>query len=240
MLNLEEMENMRLSELFDWGWKTQRELSKQSDECSSDYLLKRERAIEALRKCEFMLDELHLFGDNETLDEVSTSELRYFLNYALLGGLLSKVNATKPDVRATALEEARDYYLKYLILTSNYELHKYNVKQMAASKENSELAKLIGNVSRQAAFDDNLVNMAYERSEKIKRFKEMRQIETQLDQMSLVLDTIKPELVDEENRRKTFNTFIKYWINKAVDDLKVIEGIKHKFGQIRLKITKIS
>ena len=66
--------------------------------------------------------------------------------------------------------------------------------------------------------------MAYERSEKIKRFKEMKQIETQLEQMSLVLDTVKPELVDEETRRKTFNTFIKYWINKAVDDLKVIEG----------------
>jgi len=217
------MENMRLSELFDWAWKTQRDLFKQSDECCSDYLLKRSRSIEALRKCEFMLDELHLFGDNETVDEVFTSELRYFLNYALLGWLLSKVNSNKPEVRATALEEARDYYLKYLILTKNYELHNYNVKKLTASKENSELDKLIANVSRQAAFDENLVNMAYERSEKIKRFKEMKQIETQLEQMSLVLDTVKPELVDEETRRKTFNTFIKYWINKAVDDLKVIE-----------------
>jgi len=72
-----DLENMKLGDLFDLGWKEQRELSKTKlCEQSSEYLLKRKRAIEILEKCEFMLDEIHLFSDNESIDETSTSELR--------------------------------------------------------------------------------------------------------------------------------------------------------------------
>lgn len=72
-----DLENMKLADLFDLGWKEQRELSKTSMcEQSSDYLMKRKKAVEILKKCEFMLDELHLFSDNESLEEVSTGELR--------------------------------------------------------------------------------------------------------------------------------------------------------------------
>ncbi len=72
-----DLENMKLGDLFDLGWKEQRELSKTTlCEQSSEYLLKRKRAIEIFEKCEFMLDEIHLFSDNESIDETSTSELR--------------------------------------------------------------------------------------------------------------------------------------------------------------------
>jgi immunoglobulin-binding protein 1 len=66
--------------LFDRGWRLQRELSKSSvDESSDQFLLKRKKSLEILKKCEFMLDELNLFSENEDLDEVSTSEIRYFI-----------------------------------------------------------------------------------------------------------------------------------------------------------------
>ena len=72
-----DLENMKLSDLFDLGWKEQRELNKiAACEQSNEYLLKRKKAVEILEKCEFMLDEIHLFSDNESIDETSTSELR--------------------------------------------------------------------------------------------------------------------------------------------------------------------
>lgn len=73
-----DLNNMKLSELFDHGWKMQRELAKSGIcEHSNEFFTKRKSAIEILERCEFMLDELHLFSDNESLDEVSTSELRF-------------------------------------------------------------------------------------------------------------------------------------------------------------------
>lgn len=72
-----DLENATLSSLFDVAWKSQRDLEKDSaDESSVEYQTKRKKIIQVLQKCELMLDELHLFSDNESLDEVSTSELR--------------------------------------------------------------------------------------------------------------------------------------------------------------------
>lgn len=69
-------ENIKLSDLFDKGWKLQQDLNKNGDESSEAYLKNRIKALEILDKCEYMLDELHLFSDNESLDEVSSNELR--------------------------------------------------------------------------------------------------------------------------------------------------------------------
>jgi immunoglobulin-binding protein 1 len=76
-LTEEHLDSMKLCDLFDLGWKLQRELSKSTEcESSSEFIKKRQKAILILKKAELMLDELHLFSDNEDLEEVSTSELR--------------------------------------------------------------------------------------------------------------------------------------------------------------------
>lgn len=214
----DDLDNLKLCDLFDRGWRLQRELSKSSvDESSDQFLLKRKKSLEILKKCEFMLDELNLFSENEDLDEVSTSEIRYFLNYALLGWLYSKVNSSKSDIRLVALEQARNYYCKYLKLTRNYGMHSY--KASSDSQISPANQKCFEN--KQAEFDANLVNMAYERNEKIKRYKEQRELEKQLETLNIMLDK-NPELVDDENRRKTYLTSVKYWINKAIDEMKIV------------------
>lgn len=221
-----DLENMKLADLFDLGWKEQRELSKTSMcEQSSDYLMKRKKAVEILKKCEFMLDELHLFSDNESLEEVSTSELRYFLNYALLGWLFNKVNSHTAAVRLAALLEAKSSYLQYLVLTKNYELHKFNIDKMSKTElenDQAKLEKVVLEVNRQASFDANLTSMAYDRNEKIKRYKEQKEFEKQMETLAHVLDSAKREQIDDETRRQFFMTAIKYWINQAVDDLKCV------------------
>lgn len=222
-----DIENSTASVLFDKGWKLQQELYKTSDETSQSYETKRLRTIEVLAKCATILDELHLYSDNESLDEISTNELRYFLNYALLGWLYSKVNSTNPKKRLEALENAKYYIIKYLSLTKMYGFHSLNVEVL--KKETNSASTALEHLSsssnttstRQAAFDQNLMNQAFDRNEKIKRFKEQREIESQLDTFNLCLN--KP-LCDEEQKREIFTTYIKYWLNKSIDDFKSISG----------------
>lgn len=141
------------------------------------------------------------------------------MNYALLGWLYSKVNSNKPDIRLVALEQARSYYCKYLKLTRNYNLHTFNAANDSSKSVTNQ--KCFDN--KQAEFDANLINSAYERNEKIKRYKEQRELEKQLDILTQMLET-RPEQVDEETRRKTYLTSVKYWINRAIDEMKVING----------------
>jgi len=219
-----DMDSMKLSDLFDHGWKIQRELAKSGlCEQSSEFLAKRKNALDILKRCEFMLDELHLFSDNESLDEVSTSELRYFLTYALIGWLFNKVNSNKSDTRLAALLKAKSNYLKYLALTKDYDLHKFNVDKMSKEEDTeTSLEKVTLNLDRQAEFDANLINMAHSRSEKIARYKDQKQIEKEMDDIAKILDSVKKEQVDEETRRKYFTKCLKFWINQALDDFKCI------------------
>lgn len=221
-LNFEniDLENSTASTLFDIGWKFQQELANASDQSSPEFEQKRKRLIEILEKCEDMLGELGLFSKNETLEEVSTNELRYFINNALLGWLFSKVISTKPTERLIALEESKKHYIKYLDLTFNYGIHRIDVKQFGNSCLNKD-SKILSETQagRQAAFEQNLINQAYERSEKIKRYREQKELEEKLKNCQLVLSK---SFIDEEQKSEIYNIYIKYWLNQAVDDLKLL------------------
>lgn len=145
-----------LSSLFDLGWKLQQDLDKQAEETSSAYQLRRSRLIELFKKCEFMLDELHIFSSNEELDEISTSELRYMMIYAILAWLYSKVASTKPQDRLPDLFAARDYFHKYLLVSKNYGLHNYDIDKKS-NEEQQQGGATSANSSAQATFDRNLV-----------------------------------------------------------------------------------
>lgn len=78
--------------------------------------------------------------------------------------------------------------------------------------------------SRQGNFDANMISQAYDRNEKIKRFKEQKELQKQIDAQSAFLDAAKRENVDDELRRSFYTSMIKYWINQSLDDLKCVDG----------------
>jgi immunoglobulin-binding protein 1 len=72
-------DNLTISELFDQAWNLQKTIEKELDNPNkNDLALKNDliKSVSYLEKCDRMLDELHLFSENETIDEISTSELR--------------------------------------------------------------------------------------------------------------------------------------------------------------------
>jgi hypothetical protein len=74
------IDDLTISELFDQAWKLQKAIEKKEDDNTtandSEWKNDLTKATSYLEKCDFMLDELHLFSENETIDEISTSELR--------------------------------------------------------------------------------------------------------------------------------------------------------------------
>lgn len=219
-----DLENSKLSDLFDKAWKSQQGLYKASDESTVDYQERRKKTIQVLEQCKYMIDELALFSENESIEEISTSELRYFLIEALLGWLIYKANTSKPELRLQALRKSHEHYFNFMQQTGQYEIHKYNLNRfkLATSTSNSNSSgneEANGQSSKQAAFDNNLIHAAEDRSEKIRRYKEQKEIESQLDKMMLVVSSAH---TDDEQKRKFYTTFITYWVNKAVDELKLL------------------
>lgn len=213
-----DIENSTASQLFDFGWKLQQELANAADQSSADFEQKRLKLIEVLQKCEDMLGELGLFSDNESLEEVSANELRYLINDALIAWLFSKLTSAKASQRLPALQESKKYYIKFLSLTFNYGIHRIDIKQFDSNPGHSGVLSET-QAGRQAAFEQNLIRQAYDRSEKIKRYREQKEIEEKLKNCQLVL--AKPH-VDEEQKSEIYNIYIKYWLNQAIDELKLI------------------
>lgn len=124
----------------------------------------------------------------------------------------------------SALLEAKSSYLKYLALTKDYELHNYNVTQMAKDTASETAVDKVVLGNRQGNFDANMISQAYDRNEKIKRFKEQKELQKQIEAQSSFLDTTKTENVDDELRRNFYVSTIKYWINQSLDDFKCVDG----------------
>ena len=132
-----------------------------------------------------------------------------------MGWLYSKVTSNKPEIRLVDLEEAKFYFLKYLNLTKNYELHNFKIEQK------TEKPNAVAVLDTQSQFDSNLISAAYDRNEKIRRFKEQKELDKKLEAMS-TLFTSKLDQIDDEYRRNCYTTYLKSWINRSIDDLKVI------------------
>lgn len=75
------------------------------------------------------------------------------------------------------------------------------------------------------------MNQAYDRTEKIRRYKEQKELESQLGNMYTALSSSSH--IEDEQRRKCFKTFLRYWTNKSIDDSKIVNdeiGLLESFG----------
>ena len=110
-------------------------------------------------------------------------------------------------------------------MTRDYELHSYNVKQMARAETADNNGKAVSaGVQSQATFDASMLSAAYERAEKIRRFKEQKELQKRIEAQASFLDAAKREHVDEEVRRAFYLATLKFWINQSLDEIKTIGG----------------
>jgi immunoglobulin-binding protein 1 len=153
-----------------------------------------------------------IFSSNESIEEVATNNIRYFLLPALLGTLSLKLCV---EDRFNVIQTAEIYFRDFLTRCKSYAIVDVEIPE---PKENSlESSESVQQQSRAT----DLASMARERNAKLQRYKEQKELESQLEDLKSSLRGMS--IVDEEVERKYYLTLIKNFANQAVGELNSIE-----------------
>ncbi|EDO48860.1 predicted protein [Nematostella vectensis] len=199
--------SLSLSQRFEQGFELHEKIETSDEPSSSDRVQSQiSSCIECLMKATEMVNTLGLFSSNEELEEITTLNLRYLLLPALMGDL--SIRQTTTD-RLTAVKSAKIYFTDYLERCQDYGLHKNNIPNSAAAAPSSSRS---------------LHQQANAREEKIKRYKEQKQLESKLKELKNIMkNTSSSVTVDDENQRECNIVLLKLWVNKALEQLSTIE-----------------
>ncbi|CAI2732546.1 unnamed protein product [Schistosoma spindalis] len=151
----------------------------------------------ACRFCENamnMVNELRLFSKNESLDDLSSAEIRYICLPALLGYFNSQKNEDRPSCIRLALDFFKLCSDYGVLFPSGVSLEKNN------------------HSSGQSSMSD----LAHDREVKIRRYKSKKALEERLEKLASYVD--QPH-VDEETKREFNVTLVQRWLCVAQDDI---------------------
>lgn len=168
----------------------------------------------ALAKAEqaiFMVNQLQLFSDNEEIEEVATNEVKYMLLPALLA------NFHALNTHASRLEtvlKAKNHYKDFLRMCKSYKVSSVHIPLDVEEDEEGADAALVNPASHPRGMD--LQGMAVQRNSKIERFRQNKEYEGRLKELS---ELVERESVDDELKREFYLTQVKRWINKALDEV---------------------
>ncbi|GLV45768.1 Two A-associated protein of 42kDa [Carabus blaptoides fortunei] len=214
----ESIEN--LSKIFQEGLDLFNNIDKTDEPTnSSEVQANVKRAMGLFEKATKLASLAGLFSVNESIDEVSTSDLQYMLMPALLGTLSLKI--TNGD-RKEIVDVAEIYFKDFLQRCNDYGLSDYTFKDAQASSSNqvanmSELAQLSG--------------MVHTRHNKIQRFKEQKELQSKLNDLKL---NMANKNVDDEIKRQYILTMVKIFIFKSIEELDSIEMEKPMLAHMEL------
>lgn len=79
-------------------------------------------AIDDYTECLGLASDLRLFSPNESLEDLSTTDLPYLLLHYHLGELIQKVPTPSPQARQTVLDQSRQCYERFLYALDSYSL----------------------------------------------------------------------------------------------------------------------
>ncbi|KAK3732298.1 hypothetical protein QZH41_010750, partial [Actinostola sp. cb2023] len=151
-----------------------------------------------------MVNKLGLFSTNEELEEVTTSDLRYFLLPALSGDLMLRQTCSD---RMSSVKIAKIYFIDFLRRCKDYGITDKDVFQLSESKP----SPLPG--------AEGLKQMANSRDEKIRTYKEQKQQENRLKELKGCVEGKSGQTPDEEIQREYYLLLIKIWVNKSTEHL---------------------
>ena len=203
-----------LSNMFKKGLDINDELENTGLSSNSDeFQHKVRKGILLLEDATRLVSLLDLFSRNETVSEVPTEHLKYFLLPAVLGNLHSKL---VDQDRLEIIKIIEAYYLDYLRRIRDYEIANIPYLDKLNCKNNGDQPKK--NQSK-----PDLAKMNRERDEKIQRFKESKILETSLKELKFAIE--KPSC-DDEVLRDYYLKLIRRFTFIAIDELTSFETEK--------------
>lgn len=205
------MEEMSLPALFEQAVKIYYAASDSS--VDQDQL---KNGIELLRRCDEMVSKLGLFSSNETVDDVSTANLKYILVPFYLGELIEKL--AKED-RIEILKMSHAQFKEFISICEALELvpeEEIEFSKPASTDLAAARARKIARFKRQKAAEAKL--------QEIKERKERRGRSLRASALSTPIEVWEEDLLDDDGEeREAWLTTISLAICKAFDLLDMLK-----------------
>ncbi|KAK3097279.1 hypothetical protein FSP39_008305 [Pinctada imbricata] len=204
-----------LTDLFDTVWKSW-ETCETTEEPSNSYTVQKcllvgltsgEKAIR-------MINDLCLFSDNEDLDEVPSSELKYLLLPAFMGYFMQRRTVKDPMDREEIAKKSIVYLKDFLRNCESYGIAKINQKLLEdeeSGKENQQIS---------VPGPPGLQNQIRTREEKIKCFKEKKELDARIKELH---EHMQKDHVDDEVKRDYYTSLLKQWVNSSIEDVESLQ-----------------
>ena len=200
-----------LDEMFKRGLDIHDSLESSAEPVNSpEFQHKVKKGILLLEDSTRLVSVLDIFSRNETVSEVPSEHLKFFLLPVLLGNL--NVKLTDQD-RLEVIKIVETYYHDFLSRVRDYSIA--SVPNLKKKDEDSS--------PKNANQNPNLAKMNREREEKIRRYKETKEIEASLKALKLVIE--KPSC-DEGVTREYYLKLIRKFVYFAIDEITSFETEK--------------
>uniref|UniRef100_A0A1B6L7W4 Immunoglobulin-binding protein 1 n=1 Tax=Graphocephala atropunctata TaxID=36148 RepID=A0A1B6L7W4_9HEMI len=211
-------QHKKLKEIFEEGHVLYEEvLNTDQPTNSGEVQVKIRRAMKLFEDATRLTSLTSMFSSNESVEEVATQHLQYFLLPSLLGNLTQKLSVTD---RTEVVETADIYFRDFLQRCKDYGITDVEVPQPSVSEDNGEDAP--GQSTRQPTPAQGLMASARNRASKIEQYKEQKALQAQLKWMKENLTAN----VDDEVKRNYYLTLIKCHINEGLSELESLQSEK--------------
>jgi len=206
---MEEPKGETLTQLFEAGLALHGEAMDSTVDTAKEEVQDRlKKAILMLEDATRLVSALDLFSRNEHHKELPGEHLKYFLLPALLADLTALLTEGE---RREAVEAAQVYYVDFLSRCRDYGLADLaTIPEVTFVKDEDEKENAPAPPSR-----PDMAKMQAERAAKVERFKQSKQLDSDLKELRVVLAGSR----DEEVVREFHMKLVQRAVNRSVDEL---------------------
>ncbi|XP_040839738.1 immunoglobulin-binding protein 1-like isoform X1 [Ochotona curzoniae] len=208
----EEFLPLRLPELFETSKQLLDQVEAATEPTGSqtvqDKVLK---GLDLLGKAAEMLTQLDLFSQNEDLEEIASTELKYLMVPAFQGALTMK--QVNPSKRLDHLQRAQEHFINYLTQCQLYHVAEFQLPEIGNNSGEN-------NTANSSMAYSNLVAMASERQAKIERYRQKKEVENRL---SALKSAVESGQADDDCVREYYLLHIRRWIGISLEEMESID-----------------
>ena len=169
------------------------------------------KGLDLLKKAAEMLSKLDLFSQNDDLEEIASTDLKYLMVPAFQGAFTMK--QVNPSKRLDHLQWAREHFLNYLTQCQYYHVAKFELpKTKTNSAEN--------NTANSSMAYPSIVDMASQRQAKKERYKQKKEVEHRL---SALKSAVESGQADDEHVREYYLLHLRRWIGISLEEIESID-----------------
>ncbi|XP_023620289.1 immunoglobulin-binding protein 1 isoform X4 [Myotis lucifugus] len=202
----------RLPELFDISRRLLDEVEVATEPTGSRAVQEKVlKGLQLLKQAAEMLAQLDLFSQNEDLEEIASTDLKYLMVPAFQGALAMKQG--NPSKRLDHLQLAREHFLNYLTQCQHYHVAEF---ELPKTKNNSAE----NNTASSSMAHPSLVAMASQRQAKIERYKQKKEMERRLSEMKSAVESGE---ADDEHVREYYLLHLRRWIGICLEEIESID-----------------